>query len=136
MVGVVFDKSDMRIRAGKHFAREFRRDFQDTVDFAVSQIAQSIGFITVINRREGLGIHGHGLKHFVQLDCWYGMVLIHDAHLEVFYFSTKRVAQHDELDDRHDHGDEHERRAASEAAQIAFNDGPDPMHVTFPRPAS
>ena len=40
--------------------------------------------------------------------------------LKILDLAAERVAQHDQLDQRHDNGDHHQNRAAPEAAQIAF----------------
>ena len=87
--------------------------------------------VAVIKRREGFGIGGDGLEHLVQFDRRNAVVLVHDADLEVLYLPAERIAEHDELHERHEHGHEHERRTAPETAQVAFDDGPDAVHISF-----
>ena len=105
-----------------------RRDGQHAVDFAIAQILQRRRLIVVGHRVKGARIGGDGLEHFLQLERRHAVILIHDADLQVFDFAAKGIAEHDQLHQRHDDGDDNQNRTAPEAAQIAFDDGPDAVH--------
>ena len=68
-----------------------------------------------------------------QFDRRHAVVLVHDADLKVLDFSAERVAENDQLHQRHDDGNDHEHRAAPEPPQVAFNDGPDSVHIVVSR---
>ena len=128
MVRIVLHQGDAGVDAREDLAGKLRRNVEHAVDFSDPQIVDGEGAVVIIDGGEGFGVGGDGLEHFVQFDGGNAVVLIHDADLEVFDFSTEGVAEHDQLHERHDHGNEHKRRAAPEAAEVAFNDGPDAVH--------
>ena len=98
------------------------------VDPALAQVAQSGGLVVVGDRGEGAGVGGHGLEHLLQLDRRHAVVVVHHPDLEMLDLAAEGVAQDDQLDERHDHGHDHQGGAAAEAAQVAFDDGPDADH--------
>ena len=114
--------------AGQDFAREIAAEFQHAVDLPLPQIAQRRRGIGVGHRVEGLRVGGDGLEHFLELHGGHAVVLIHHADVEMLDFAAKGIAQHDQLHQRHDHGNDDQRRAAAEPAQVAFNDGKDAVH--------
>ena len=91
----------------------------------------AFAFVAVGDRLERSGIGRHRLEHFFEFDGRHAVILIHHANLKILDFAAKRIAQHDQLHQRHDHRNDDQRRAAAETPQVAFNDGPDAMHVSF-----
>ncbi len=67
----------------------------------------------------------------LHFDRRHAVVLVHDADLKILDLSAEGVAEHDQLHQRHDDRNDHQRRAAPEPAQIAFDDGPDAVHIVF-----
>ena len=128
LVGVVLDERDARGGPGEHLTREIRRDVQHAIDPAVAQVPQGGRLVGVGNGVERAGVGGDRLKHLLQFDGGDAVVLVHHADLEVLDLAAKGVAEHDQLHQGHDHRNDDQRRAAPEAAEIAFDDGPDAIH--------
>ena len=65
------------------------------------------------------------------------MVLVDHADPQVLDLAAKSVAEDDQLHERQHHRDNNQGWTAPEAAQVAFDDGQDPVHVrlrsSFPR---
>ena len=56
------------------------------------------------------------------------MIGIDHSKLEMFHLAAKCLTQHDELRDRHNHRNQHERRTPPESAQVAFDDCQNAIH--------
>ena len=84
--------------------------------------------VGILDGVEGLRAARDGHGQLAHADGRHAAVLIDDGNLQVLDVAAERVAQHDELHERHhpDHDDQH--GAAAEAAQLAFDDGPGAMH--------
>ena len=80
----------------------------------------------------GFGVGGDGVEHFLEADGGEAVVLVDDADLEVFEVAAEGIAEDDELGEGHDDGDHDEGGAAAEAAEVAFDDGPDSVHQLIP----
>ena len=124
-------RGDARVQSSKNLARKLRRNVEQRVDPAIAQIAHGDAFIVVGNRVERGSVDGDGLAHLAHFNRGDAVVLIDDTHMKMFDLSAKGVAEHDQLHQRHDDRNDHQHRAAPEAAKIAFNDGPDSVHIAF-----
>ena len=57
------------------------------------------------------------------------MVLVDHPDAKVLHLAAEGVAENHQLRDRHKERHDDERRAAAKSAQLAFDDGPHPVHV-------
>src|SRR6185503_6252797 len=70
----------------------------------------------------------NGARQLADLHSRHAVILIDDRHLEVLDVSAKGIAEHHQLDDREDHRDHNQHRAAAEPPHLAFDDGQCSLH--------
>src|SRR2546425_2472625 len=112
IVGVVFDECDARAILVQNAARVAVRNVHDGADETRAQVQDGVGKRIVFDGVERLRAGGNGIEAFANNARLAGAVLIHQGDGDALDLSAKRVAQHDELHQRKDHGADHQRGAA------------------------
>ena len=106
-------------------AREVRRNRQHAVDAAVAQIVERLPLVGVVDDVEGPRAGRRRRRASSRtLHRRHAVILIDDGQLQVLDVAAEGVAEHDELHERKDHRHDDQHRAAAEAPQLAFDDGP------------
>src|SRR5581483_11333345 len=84
----------------------------------------------------GVRVCRDGVEHLLHLDRLHLVILIHHAQAQAAHHTAKRVAEHEQLDERHHHRHNHQCGTAPEPAKVALDNGPDAIHwrcVTKPK---
>ena len=106
------------------------RDVEDGVDAAVAQVLDGGGLVGVgvVSKVRALAATAWNIS--LSLTAGTPWSWSTTPTCDVLELAAEGVAEDDELRERHDDGDDDERGAAAEAAQVAFNDGQDAVHVS------
>ena len=87
--------------------------------------------IGVVDRVDRPRARRGGLGQLADLDRRHAVVLIDDGDLQVLDVAAEGIAEHDQLDERHDHRHDDQHRAPFESPQFAFDNRQDAMHITL-----
>ena len=103
----------------------------DAADESGAEIVDGAGQGIVVHDAEGLRAGGDAHEHFADAAGFHRMILVHERDRRALDFSAEGISQHDELDQREHHRCHHERGAAEEFSQVAFDERRDAIELHF-----
>jgi hypothetical protein len=132
VVAVVDDQRDLRAVLLVHAARILRRDNHSALDFSVANVVARAGLVVVVDGQEGAHVGAHRVESLPDLQRLRATILIDDTEARIFYLAAERIAQHDELHQRKNHGRQHQGGRAEELAHFALDNRHHPIHGLNP----